>query len=116
MGSARSILHDAGGGLDPSLRPCLLSPTSVFYDSIRSKARELGFQGKKFPFSFRIDGESNEQRLNFTLHLYGTRVLIATIRLDPIGITGSADEVLRYRDLANQTNIAQLSKLIVRLI
>lgn len=62
-----------------NLKPLVLEPTNVFHNAINKVSNKLGFTGKKFPY--RTD---NEQDLNINIRLYGTRVVILTVKLSSI--------------------------------
>jgi hypothetical protein len=85
-----------------NLKPVVLEPTNVFHNAINKVRKKLGFTGAKFPY--RTD---KEEDLNINIRLYGTRVVILTVKLSSIPF--ESDEcLLELQKIKSHENIHEL--------
>jgi len=114
--TGKSFIHSIGGNLKSSLQPSVLVPTSIFYDLICSDATRLGFRGKKLPFELHLAEAANDVRVNLVLHLYGSRLLMLTVRLEPFNLNIDSPDLASLRDLKNHASLLGLTKAVLRLM
>ncbi|WP_017630639.1 hypothetical protein [Vibrio sp. 624788] len=95
--SGKSFLRKVGGGMEQfPIKPEVLLPTVVFHNSLAKIAKELGFEGKKFPYHY------DKKSLNVKIHYYFEKYIVLTV-------THSEDSVDFVNSLKERTDLDSYS-------
>jgi hypothetical protein len=114
--TGNAFLRRIGGNLRTPFQPTILEPTNIFKMALLPQISTLGFKGKQFPIEIQNKFLSVYNRVNFIIHLYGTRVIILTIRLDPFHLEGTNLDFAALQDIRKYEQIFTLTKVILGLI
>ncbi|PMH14967.1 hypothetical protein [Vibrio splendidus] len=108
--SGKSFLRKIGGGMEKyPIRPEVLRPTVVFHNALAKLAKNLGFSGKKFPYTY------GNNSLNIKLHSYFEKYVVMTVTYTECNSQFS--KTLKDKtDLTNYPDIKELCKSISGLI
>lgn len=86
----RRFLRNIGGRLRANYSPVVLEPTDIFHSSLNKIRADLGFSGRKFPYSVEDFFYGMSVRLNVKINLFG-RVICINLKLDDFDINDDVD-------------------------
>jgi nucleoside phosphorylase len=112
--TGKTFLSSAGGNLPASFMPFVLEPTKYFYDLLTPHLADLGFKGKKLPFSYSAHGKQN--LVNINIRLYAHRFVVLTLNYVELNEDDRQPNFRSIQDLRAHTQIFKLVKLILGLM
>lgn len=113
--TGKSFIRTVGGLSSASFNPQSLSPNNRFYDLLRRKAIDVGFEGRKFPFAYNDNLSKQRRLINAQFRRYGTHLLIIDLELKPFDVETSAD-LATISDLWANDQLNSFTSLLVGLV